>query len=732
MGRVGLADPDFPVEAAVEVFNPFSPGNVSISSLPLMVLRVSMISLVERAVDVSIMLSVEDIVGHRRRERGLASSPTVVPRPVQGGRGMLLGDESIEVTDSDWGTLAAAVIGEDSWLGPTWGLGKWNQGLLAMWRGYVESGRPQPGTFELGGPGPSELTSIAATLGVSRVLGPGEETEATFLLAWHFPNRRAWKPGRWPRGGEGVYKVGNYYSATACDAWELLSGQLADLGHLRELTERFVSEFWGSDLSPIIKEAALFNLSTLRTQTVFRIADGWPLAWEGCLDDAGSCLGSCTHVWNYDLATPFLFGYLSRKMRELEYRFGTDSDGAMSFRIMLPLEQARQLPTTAADGQFGCVVKLFREWRLSGDDAWMKELWPSCKRSIEFAWVEGGWDADRDGLVEGAQHNTTDVEYYGPNPVVQSWYLAALRAGSVMARVADDIEFARTCEEVLTAGIAATESTLFNGDYYQQRVLPPGDFSRVAKRLRYEGMGADKADQPEFQLGDGCVTDQLVGDTYSRLAGLGPLFCESHVEAALQSIHRLNYVSDFGQWTNCMRTFATSGERGHVVCTYPHGLPRHPMPYWSEVWSGLEYVYAMGLALQGQGALAEEVVAAVRERFSGARRNPFDEAECGHHYARAMASWGLVVALTGFDYDGRTGVMRFAGASDNVRWFWSNGGAWGYVQQVVDGSGTRRVELGVIDGSVKVEGVEVDGVGYRPRSRGVFCPGTTQELEIEP
>ena len=135
---------------------------------------------------------------------------------------------------------------------------------------------------------------------------------------------------------------------------------------------------------------------------------------------------------------PFLFGSLARQMRELEYLHATAHDGAMSFRVLLPLEKAQDYGLAAADGQFGCVVKLFREWRLSGDDEWLKRLWPACRRSLEFAWVKGGWDADRDGLAEGAQHNTMDIEYFGPNPEVQSWYLAALAAAVEMAEAVGD------------------------------------------------------------------------------------------------------------------------------------------------------------------------------------------------------------------------------------------------------------------------------------------------------
>jgi hypothetical protein len=204
-----------------------------------------------------------------------------------------------------------------------------------------------------------------------------------------------------------------------------------------------------------------------------------------------------------------------------------------------------------------------------------------------------------------------------------------------------------------------------------------------------------------------------------------------HVAVALQSIHRLNYVGDFGDWTNYKRTYAVRGERGHIVLSYPHGLPEHPMPYWSEVWTGLEYVYAMGLAQSGQRELAEDVAAAARERFSGARRNPFDEAECGHHYARAMSSWGLVVAMTGFGYDGCNGVMSFAAAETPTRWFWSNGAAWGTLRQTFGPSGARRAELEVAHGPVRVERVLIGGTALYPSSPGVLVAGAAYELGPE-
>jgi uncharacterized protein (DUF608 family) len=731
MGRARLADPAMPVEVEVEAFNPLCPAGEAESSKPLAIFRVRVRSVHSEPVDVNLMFSVEALVGHRLRAAGLPSQPLVEPQAGPGAHGVLLSDQAMDPAAEDWGTLAAAVVADQAWVGPAWGFGKWNQGLFAMWRGYIETGRPGPGIYGLGSHGPTSEASMAGTLGADLTVAPHGTGEAVFVLGWNFPNRRAWLFDRGPRGKAGTETVGNFYAGAGQNAWDIVSGHLSQLDELREVTERFVSAFWSSDLSPAVKEAALFNVSTLRSQTYFRTADGWPFGWEGCIDDVGSCLGSCTHVWNYDLATGYLFAGLARQMRELEYLYGTDTDGGMSFRLMLPLDRARELPVTAADGQFGCVLKLYREWRLSGDDEWLAKLWPSCRRSIEFAWIPGGWDADRDGLAEGAQHNTMDVEYFGPSPVIQSWYLAALRAGEEMASAVGDREFAEICRQVYASGAAATEAQLFNGQYYEQKIVPPGDFANVAPRLRHGSMGAEQADDPEFQIGDGCLIDQAVGDTYARLVGLGPVFDLGHVKEALDSVHRLNYVEDLGEWTNYMRTYAVDGERGHIVLSYPKGLPKHPMPYWCEVWTGLEYVFALGLVQQDESAVAEEIVAAVRERFSGVRRNPYDEAECGHHYARAMASWGLIVGLTGFDYDGRHGVIKFAEAKGPSRWFWSTGQAWGTLRQSGASPATSSAQLEVAYGSVRVERAIIGGSVLRPQTPGLLVAGATYDLAGE-
>ena len=299
-GRVVLCDPDFPLEARVEAVNPLSPGDAELSGLPLAIFRVVLTSRASQPVEASVMFSVEALTGHALRAARAPSRPAAEPRTADGLSGVLLSDAAMDPAHEEWGTIAAAALGPDTWTGPSWGMGKWNQGLFEMWQGFTLAGQPAAGLFGRDD-APMSSPALAGTVGARRRIEPGATVEAVFLLGWHFPNRRSWQQDSGPRGKAGPDTVGNHYATTAADAWAVLAAQAPRLAELEDVTRRFVSAFWSSDLSAPVKEAALFNLSTLRSQTYFRTADGHPFGWEGCLDDAGSCLAraptSGTTTW---------------------------------------------------------------------------------------------------------------------------------------------------------------------------------------------------------------------------------------------------------------------------------------------------------------------------------------------------------------------------------------------------------------------------------------------------
>ena len=414
----------------------------------------------------------------------------------------------------------------------------------------------------------------------------------------------------------------------------------------------FVSGVLAAKAPAVVREAALFNLSTLRTETCFRTADGNFYGWEGCADTEGSCPGSCTHVWGYEHALEDLWPDLARTMLDNAFGIQSATNGHMRFRVRLPLESNRaDLGVACADGQMQCVIKAYEHWRKTGDDAWLARTWPAIRRALSFAWIDGGWDADRDGVMEGCQHNTMDVEYYGPNPRMEFLYLAALKAVAAMAGHAGEADFAATCRTLAERGAAWTERNLFNGAYYEHKIVPPT--GKIAEGLRLH-MGAKDLSDPDFQLGAGCLIDQLLGDYSARAVGLGPVADPGHAAKALATIVARCRKGPDDATFNPMRVFALPGETSLRMTWYPEDrFPRSPFPYYRETMTGFEYVVAALLAWSGDLAEAERVVRDVRDRYDGVRRNPFDEAECGHHYARALDAWTVLKAFVDVGERGR-------------------------------------------------------------------------------
>jgi uncharacterized protein (DUF608 family) len=346
----------------------------------------------------------------------------------------------------------------------------------------------------------------------------------------------------------------------------------------------------------------------------------------------------------------------------------------MSFRVSLPLSRAQDYGKAAADGQMGCIMKMYRDWQLSGNDELLKTLWPKVKKALEFCWVSGGWDADRDGVMEGCQHNTMDVEYYGPNPQMGIWYLGALKAAEQMACYVGESAFARECSSLFDRGSRWIDQNLFNGEYYEHEIRAPAEGATIASGLTI-GMGARDKVKPDYQLGAGCLVDQLVGQFLAHVCDLGYLVNPDHVRRTLKSIMQYNHRSSLHGHFNCLRSFALGEESALLMASYPKGRPKNPFPYFTEVMTGFEYTAAIGMLYEGQLEPGLRCIKNIRDRYDGWKRNPFDEAECGHHYARAMASWAAVLALSGFSYSGVTNTMKFVPVTG--RYFWSNGYAWG-------------------------------------------------------
>jgi len=710
-GQVNLFHSENPVEVRIKGYNPFVPTDAESSGIPIAILDFELLNTSEEDLEAAICFSMQNFIGDDGKF-GVSRKGNNTFKETGGLRGVFLQSEGVDPDSEQWGTIAVTTTSDENITYRTnWKKQHWGASILDFWDDFSADGMldERPPTGE-----DMPMASIATKLNLS----PGEIREVRFFITWHFPNRMAWSDSM----------LKNYYSAGFRDAWDVVEKTLPGLEKLEQQTLEFVKAFIESDLPDVVKEAALFNVSTLRTQTCFRTEDGYFYTWEGCNDETGCCFGSCTHVWNYEHATGYLFGELAKKKRETEFGLSTDDLGLMSFRVSLPLENAQSFGRAAADGQMGSIMKMYRDWKLSGDDELLDRLYPGVKRTLQFCWIPGGWDADKDGVMEGVQHNTMDVEYYGPNPQMGIWYLGALRAMEEMAAYKGDKELAGQCRELFEHGSKWLDEHLFNGEYYIHKIQVPENLDNVHSSLMV-GMGGDDQLQPDYQLGEGCLVDQLVGQYVAHICGLGYLVDPGHLSTTLSSIMKYNYRENLNDHFNCFRSYALGNESALLMASYPKSRPVNPFPYFTEVMTGFEYTAAIGMLYEGLEEDGLKCIQNIRDRYDGFKRNPFDEAECGHHYGRAMASWSAVLALTGFQYSGVNKSMSF-GITEGTH-FWSNGYQYGTVE-IKDKGNKKLVNLKTMKGKLLLKSFGIDGFGHREfEELQDVTAGQTIEFEVE-
>lgn len=714
LAHIDFEDPRLPVKASLDAFSPFIPHEQDDSGLPVAVLRYQIENPGESLLRVGLAISIDNPIldgAANMFSSGGTQAKRVNEYRTEGRlAGLLMSNPGLDSDDPLHGTFVLAALAESgthltNWRG--WPKAAWWTSPLMFWSAFSEQG-------EMGAE-PAERNAVGV-LCQKRTIKPGQTGEFTFLLAWHFPNRTPDGCGWTSPPGKGNTLIGNYYSARFKDAWEAARYTAENLDSLERRTRRFAKVFRESTIPSPIKEAASANLSTLASTTCFRTADGEFHGFEGSDDKLGCCYGNCTHVWNYETATAFLFPSFARSLRKAAFGFSQDDEGGIRARQVLPDGETRD-SIVAADGHLGQIMHAYLDWNLSPDRAWLESMWPRVRRALAFAWVKGGWDPTKSGVATGVQNNTYDVAFFGPNPLCGIYYLGALRAAEEMAAAVGDQTSAEECRRIFRRGSEWIDANLFRDEFYIQQIIG-FEMNQIHPTLRVGAEGFDPTD-PQYQVGGGCLIDQLIGQCLAHVMGLGNLVKPEHIRTALQSIYQYNYKRTLVDHDSVERTFALNDEAAMVICDYGKAArPRIPFPYFAEVMTGFEHSTAALMVYSGMTSQAVECIQNIRARYDGEKRNPWDEAECGHHYARAMASWSSFVAASGFAYDGKqvavVAVPRFP--HESFRSFWSTGTGWGGFSYNPITGGTRFL-IEVIEGSLACRSCEVLGVGKVSRAQ---------------
>ncbi len=517
---------------------------------------------------------------------------------------------------------------------------------------------------------------LVGELGRKLKLEAGQSATVTFLVTWFFPNLN---------NIPDIPVQGRHYASRFDSALTVARYVATNMERLASQTLLWRDTCYDSTLPFWFLDRTFLNTSILATSTCFRFEDGRFWAWEG----VGCCAGTCGHVWHYAQAMGRQFPELERILRErTDFGLAMQPGGAIRFR-------GENNGGPAIDAQAGVILRSLREHQMSSDDAFLKRVWPGVKRATLWLIAQ---DGNGDGILEGAQHNTLDTDWYGPVAWLSGLYLAALQAAAAMADEMKDRAFAQKCRDILQRGQTKIIAELFDGEYFYNKV--------------------DQKHLDTVNSGTGCEIDQVMGQSWAFQVGLPRVLPEKETRMALKALWRYNFSPDVGPYREINkpgRWYAVAGEAGLLMCTFPRkdwdyekakggaGAGAWAAMYFNECMNGFEHQVAGHMIWEGMVQEGLAVERAVHDRYHASKRNPWNEVECGDHYARSMASYGVFLAACGFEYNGPKGQLGFAPrlTPENFKAPFTAAEGWGTYSQKTEGGGQRSV-VAVKWGQLKV------------------------------
>ncbi|MGE5557275.1 MAG: GH116 family glycosyl hydrolase [Bacillota bacterium] len=463
------------------------------------------------------------------------------------------------------------------------------------------------------------------------ILAPGEEKEPFFLLGWHFPYHYS---------ADGSL-IGHHYENRFKDAREAVLHLAANRRDFMQRTLAFADSLYETSAGEYLADAWSGQLSTL-IKCTWWAKNGDFAVWEG-LGCCGFHTTDITYHGSFGILA--LFPELQQRQMEMGARFQRE-DGRVHHMFTPDLRNVDNgFERVDMNQQF--VLLVCRDYLWTGDRSYLERLWPNILKAMEST---ARIDQDGDGLPDHDTRRNTydDWNFFGIPSYVSSLWLSALLAGIRLAGEMGDEARAKEWREILCKAAANFEAKLWNGEYYS---------------LWADGERRDEC----------CMTDQIDGEWFTSLIGLGRVLSAERISKVLRAIFNNNYTFEAG-----LRNARYPGDKAPSPYTYRNFQA-------AGAWTGIEYSIASMMYEYGFTAEAEAVVRSIHDRQFRSGR-VWNHMECGDHYYRAMSSWALLLAVSGFKLDRPKGIVTFRPAAEDgiYRGPWFSCTGWGCVTQDKD------------------------------------------------
>ena len=700
-----FSDPEMPFEIYLEVFSPFIPHDVKNSSLPGAYFNFSIKSTSDKPVKVLLLSSLRNLAGYDHLDKYFISSAD----SGSDYKGFTMSCGGMDSTQSSWGEMGIYSLsaGSSYYLGWEHKHPYYEKLLVndkfkdindTEGRNLMENGTKKARTAD------NNDQRCFSSIGCNTTLQPGGTFDHSFIFAWYFPNLYGGiehRPDRemlnenFSLNVEKTKIQGHYYNNFFSSHQEVSEYLMARKDDLEEKTRDFLNDFYNSDLPTFVLDQVNSQLNTFVTSSTltrngtFAIREGLTAdkPWGPNATIDVSLYGSSSIIALFpELQKSMMRAHLLIQSEKGEIHHGLHSDIEIEHNGTWGVFHRVDLVPNY-------IQIVLRDYFWTGDEDYLREMWPSVKKGIQYIIDERDKDGDWMPDMEGIMCSYDNFPMYGLASYIQSQWMAAMASSGKAAGILGDIETQELSEKIFRKGTSLMETRLWNGEYFV---------------LSNDYLG-------EKGLDDGILTDQLIGQWVAHQSGLGYLFGKDKIKSSLRAVMKNSYREEFGL-RNCSWP------------EYPEIYPIHETNLWVDqantCWSGVELAFASFLIYEGMVIDGEKVIKTVDDRYRDSGLY-WDHQEFGGHYYRPMSAWSILHAYLGLGIS--DGSYYFSPKLDReeYRLFFSHGNGTAHYAKKND-----SVSIRVASGSMKLKSLQLENSGLNSGKPGVFINSRSIEAKL--